>query len=217
MAIWKIHYPSWEMECCGTPFSVGDEVAWIVQLESPDDLTPGLWDDCYSEVEGVLHPLTGEDGPGAVLRAGGLTALWAAPPPYPAEPSQAVGSPQAAEARQVAESWQTAEPPQAVAAPYPPRARLTGLLSVNDHGPEPEVVPQTTGRVRAIHVVTRGFRETAPGSRTLVPVPGELRLRPERTCPKWFADEVPTEPGGTVGHRSETGVLVTLETPDTPA
>ncbi|WP_432097418.1 DUF6578 domain-containing protein [Streptomyces sp. bgisy100] len=199
MAIWKIHYPSWEMECCGTPFSVGDEVTWIVQLESPDDLTPGLWDDCYSEIEGEFHPLTGEDGPGAVLRAGGLTALWAAPPPYPAEPPQA------------------SEPPQAAGAPYPPRARLTGLLSVNEHGPEPEVVPQTTGRVRGIQVVTRGFRESAPGSRTLVPVPGELRLRPEQTCPKWFADEVPTEPGDTVGHRSETGVLVSLETPDTPA
>ncbi|MWA10766.1 DUF6578 domain-containing protein [Streptomyces sp. BA2] len=28
MALWNVMYEDWQMECCGTPFSVGDEVAW---------------------------------------------------------------------------------------------------------------------------------------------------------------------------------------------
>ncbi|GAA3081492.1 DUF6578 domain-containing protein [Streptomyces rectiviolaceus] len=28
MALWNVMYDDWQMECCGTPFSVGDEVAW---------------------------------------------------------------------------------------------------------------------------------------------------------------------------------------------
>ncbi|GAA1919219.1 hypothetical protein GCM10009837_50570 [Streptomyces durmitorensis] len=28
MALWNVLYDDWQMECCGTPFSVGDEVAW---------------------------------------------------------------------------------------------------------------------------------------------------------------------------------------------
>jgi hypothetical protein len=26
MAVWKVLYASWETECCGTPFSVGNQV-----------------------------------------------------------------------------------------------------------------------------------------------------------------------------------------------
>ncbi len=39
-----VTYDCWQMECCGTPFSVGDTVKWFVeryekieQLNSPDD------------------------------------------------------------------------------------------------------------------------------------------------------------------------------------
>ncbi|MER6533288.1 DUF6578 domain-containing protein [Streptomyces sp. 900105755] len=28
MPLLKVFYEDWQMECCGTPFSVGDEVAW---------------------------------------------------------------------------------------------------------------------------------------------------------------------------------------------
>ncbi|MEU6675654.1 DUF6578 domain-containing protein [Streptomyces sp. NPDC046925] len=28
MALWNVMYDDWQMECCGTPFSVGDEVTW---------------------------------------------------------------------------------------------------------------------------------------------------------------------------------------------
>ncbi|MFH8486069.1 DUF6578 domain-containing protein [Streptomyces longisporoflavus] len=28
MALWNVMYDDWQMECCGKPFSVGDEVAW---------------------------------------------------------------------------------------------------------------------------------------------------------------------------------------------
>ncbi|WP_327297998.1 MULTISPECIES: DUF6578 domain-containing protein [unclassified Streptomyces] len=30
MTVWQVVYADWEMECCGTPFSVGDEVTWTV-------------------------------------------------------------------------------------------------------------------------------------------------------------------------------------------
>ncbi|MEU3736011.1 MULTISPECIES: DUF6578 domain-containing protein [unclassified Streptomyces] len=36
MTLWDVMYDDWQMECCGTPFSVGDEVAW--QLEGGPDL-----------------------------------------------------------------------------------------------------------------------------------------------------------------------------------
>ena len=36
MALWNVMYDDWQMECCGTPFSVGDEVAW--QLEGGPSL-----------------------------------------------------------------------------------------------------------------------------------------------------------------------------------
>ncbi|MGW6060082.1 DUF6578 domain-containing protein [Streptomyces sp. NPDC055189] len=28
MALWNVMYDDWQMECCGKPFSVGDEVTW---------------------------------------------------------------------------------------------------------------------------------------------------------------------------------------------
>ncbi|WP_369693106.1 DUF6578 domain-containing protein, partial [Streptomyces luteocolor] len=28
MALWNVMYDDWQMECCGEPFGVGDEVAW---------------------------------------------------------------------------------------------------------------------------------------------------------------------------------------------
>ncbi|WPO74174.1 DUF6578 domain-containing protein [Streptomyces sp. KN37] len=98
-------------------------------------------------------------------------------------------------------------------APSPPEpVRLTGLLTVERHGGR---WPDTVGRVRAIHIVTQGFAETAEGSRTYQPVPGERWLRPVESCPKWFqAEERSRTTQGPGYRREETGVLVELEVRD---
>ncbi|WP_328539092.1 DUF6578 domain-containing protein [Streptomyces sp. NBC_00344] len=34
MTVWRVMYDDWAMECCGTPFSVGDEVVWDVARDT---------------------------------------------------------------------------------------------------------------------------------------------------------------------------------------
>ncbi|MET8471047.1 DUF6578 domain-containing protein [Streptomyces sp. NPDC006422] len=116
MTMWNVWYDDWQMECCGTPFSVGDEVAW------------------------PLRPQNGED---------------------------------------------------------------PGEFRVETHGDD---WPVTRGRVRFVHIVSRVYRQTAPGSRTYEAVPGTLRKRPVDSCPKWFTGTDPT--------LRDDGVLVGLEVPD---
>lgn len=45
----KVFYESWQMECCGRPFAIGDSVNWLVlretELNSPVDV--GRIDYCY--------------------------------------------------------------------------------------------------------------------------------------------------------------------------
>lgn len=45
----NVFYESWQMECCGTAFSVGDTVKWLVykaeQLNTPVDI--GEINYCY--------------------------------------------------------------------------------------------------------------------------------------------------------------------------
>ena len=45
----KVFYESWQMECCGRPFAIGDSVSWLVlretELNSPVDV--GRIDYCY--------------------------------------------------------------------------------------------------------------------------------------------------------------------------
>lgn len=191
--VWKVLYADWQMECCGTPFAVGDEVAWplLVLADGTDDLD-GMdgWQEEFSEIEGpvvALDSLAGDwladdtDGDDeepwevSVVRAHGVTVPWNHAPPRPA------------------------------------RAALRGLLSVERHGGR---WPDTVGRVRAIHVVTQGFAETSGGSRTYAPVPGERWLRPVELCPKWFQEEHLSRTSQGPGYRrSETGVLVELEVP----
>ncbi|RFU82381.1 hypothetical protein DY218_33320 [Streptomyces triticagri] len=49
MTMRKVLYEGWEMECCGEPFSVGDEVDWELSL-IPDEA--GWPADALSEVDG---------------------------------------------------------------------------------------------------------------------------------------------------------------------
>ncbi|MFF4544080.1 DUF6578 domain-containing protein [Streptomyces sp. NPDC001406] len=38
MGMWRVFYESWQMECCGTPFSVGEEVSWPLAPMDPEDI-----------------------------------------------------------------------------------------------------------------------------------------------------------------------------------
>ena len=48
-----VFYESWQMECCGTAFTIGDRVKWLVyKIEREQILTPvelGTIDYCYDE------------------------------------------------------------------------------------------------------------------------------------------------------------------------
>ncbi|WP_405781263.1 DUF6578 domain-containing protein [Streptomyces sp. NBC_00859] len=131
MTVWQVVYADWEMECCGTPFSVGDEVTWTV---GP-------------------HGGVGPDVP-------------------------------------------------------------EGALCVSNHSMGGSEAEQVTAYVRSIQVMTVEFAQ-ASGTSVYEPVPGRLRLRPVRRCPKWFSREADRTGGpDRPGHESRaTGVLVELEGP----
>ncbi|MFJ2769982.1 DUF6578 domain-containing protein [Streptomyces sp. NPDC087300] len=86
--VWKVSYADWQMECCGTPFAVGDEVAWPLLVLK--DAGRG-WEEEFSEIEGRVVALDPEDDGGdeepceeaAVVRAHGVTVPWNHAPPWP--------------------------------------------------------------------------------------------------------------------------------------
>ncbi|MFJ8779143.1 DUF6578 domain-containing protein [Streptomyces sp. NPDC102476] len=165
LGLWHVFYADWQMECCGTPFSVGDEVAWPLLLRAEADVLGGGWRGQLTELAGPV-----EQGAERVLRdRDGLVV--------------GVGE---------------------IAAAPGGTDRLVGLLTVETHGGR---LPEVCGRVRCVQVVTQEYGETEPGSRTWEPLPGRRSLRSVDASPKWFAG------GG--GPRSEAGLMVTLEVPDT--
>ncbi|UUA09072.1 MULTISPECIES: DUF6578 domain-containing protein [Streptomyces] len=165
MGLWHVFYADWQMECCGTPFSVGDEVSWPLLLLDPADVYGGGWHDQLTKVAG---PVEHVGGVRVVREESGLTVALG-------------GQPRRA-------------------------TRSVGLLSVERHGAS---WPQVTGRVRAVRVLSQGYAETPPGSRSWQPVPGERSLRAVERCPKWFADGDAEQ-----GRRwRESGVMVALESP----
>ncbi|MET9385262.1 DUF6578 domain-containing protein [Streptomyces sp. NPDC002928] len=183
MGLWHVFYADWQMECCGTPFAVGEEVSWPLLLTDADDFLGGGWDERLTHVVGPVREVS--DGEGTVRVVGEDEGLIVA-----------LGDAGPREARQG------------------DRIRAAGLLTVERHGGS---WPETTGRVRAVQVLTQGFAESAPGSRSWWPVPGERSLRPVRSCPKWFADgDVRTGADGRGRRRSEEGAVVTLEVFDVP-
>ncbi|OSZ59169.1 hypothetical protein OQI_17725 [Streptomyces pharetrae CZA14] len=82
MGLWRVFYAGWQMECCGTPFSVGDEVGWQLLL------VPG--EEPASTITGPAEHVAGADQGIRVVRDAGLTvALSEDPRPAPAEPGPA--------------------------------------------------------------------------------------------------------------------------------
>ncbi|MFI6803976.1 DUF6578 domain-containing protein [Streptomyces luteogriseus] len=59
MGLWHVFYEDWQMECCGTPFSVGDEVSWPLLLLDPDTVLGGGWRDQLSEIAGPVEDVGG--------------------------------------------------------------------------------------------------------------------------------------------------------------
>ncbi|MEU0583722.1 DUF6578 domain-containing protein [Streptomyces sp. NPDC006132] len=77
MGLWHVIYEDWQMECCGTPFSVGDEVSWPLLLEDADRVFGGGWHDQLSKVCG---PVEDVGGVRVVREETGLTAALAGDP-----------------------------------------------------------------------------------------------------------------------------------------
>ncbi|CAM5745449.1 hypothetical protein SAFG77S_12779 [Streptomyces afghaniensis] len=59
MGLWHVIYEDWQMECCGTPFSVGDEVSWPLLLQDADRVFGGGWHDQLTKVAGPVEDVGG--------------------------------------------------------------------------------------------------------------------------------------------------------------
>ncbi|MEV7887641.1 DUF6578 domain-containing protein [Streptomyces sp. NPDC002817] len=162
MGLWHVFYEDWQMECCGTPFSVGDEVSRPL-LSSESGLISG--GGRHDQLTKVVEPVEG----GVLRDEDGL---------------------------EVAVRQRSGE-----------RVRLVGLLTVATHGAE---LPEVRGRVRALQVLTQGCVQP-PDSETWWPVPEERWLRAVDRCPKRLAESAT----GKRSRRSDAGVAVTLDVPDT--
>jgi hypothetical protein len=69
MGLWHVYYASRQTECCGTPFSVGEQVSWPLLLTDADDVLGGGRHEGLSEIMGPVQDLPGdEDGSVRVLR-----------------------------------------------------------------------------------------------------------------------------------------------------
>ncbi|MEV0171067.1 DUF6578 domain-containing protein [Streptomyces sp. NPDC050803] len=160
MGLWHVFYENWQMECCGTPFTVGDEVSWPLRFHAADGYFGGGWYDQLTKVTGEVADVPTEDGAVRVLRDenGLVLALHEDPVDVLSDEDRNAERPG---------DW----------------IRLVGLLKVETHGAR---LPETRGRVRAVQLLTQGFAESADAWR---PVAGERWLHAVDTCPKWFTDQ----------------------------
>ncbi|WP_338061088.1 DUF6578 domain-containing protein, partial [Streptomyces kanamyceticus] len=174
--VWKVLYADWQMECCGTPFAVGDEVTWpLLVLSGGGDGLYGMdgmdgWQEDFSEIEGPVVALDSLPGDWLAddIEDEGDEGDEADEGDKDDEGDEEPWEASVVRAHGVTVPWNHAPP-------RPARTALRGLLSVERHGGR---WPDTVGRVRTIHVVTQGFAETTEGSGTYAPVPGERWLRP---------------------------------------
>ncbi|MFD7665923.1 DUF6578 domain-containing protein [Streptomyces sp. NPDC059788] len=75
----RVLHRDWEVECCGTPFAVGDEVAWPLVFESVAEADAAVWADCLDERGllrvATLHGAAPEKGSGAPWPAGHVRSI----------------------------------------------------------------------------------------------------------------------------------------------
>ncbi|WP_330304107.1 MULTISPECIES: DUF6578 domain-containing protein [unclassified Streptomyces] len=186
MGRWWVFYEDWQMECCGTPFSAGEEVTWPLVLDYAEDLLGGGWSEQLGRISAPAEWVRDGDGGGVIQTVRADDGLVAALHGDPVDES----------------------------GPAPDRwVRRVGLLTVERHRGR---WPETTGRVLAIALVHQGFVETGPDSREYFPDPRDRFLEPVTSCPSRFGgeyDDIRTETGAR-RHRRHAGVLVELHLPD---
>ncbi|MEV5598468.1 DUF6578 domain-containing protein [Streptomyces sp. NPDC052496] len=75
----RVLHRDWEMECCGTPFSVGDQVAWPLVFEDVAAADAAVWADCLDERGllrvATLHGGAPDTGSGAPRLAGRVRSI----------------------------------------------------------------------------------------------------------------------------------------------
>ncbi|MGW2520953.1 DUF6578 domain-containing protein [Streptomyces sp. NPDC001617] len=158
MGLWQVYYEGWQMECCGEPFAVGEEVRWPLQFHDADDVLSGGWSEELSRLAGPVEEVPdGEGGPPVrVLRdETGLTAALFGEQGADAGPGD--------------------------------RIRRVGMLTVERHSgewPEARGRVRAIRLVTQVYEETEpGSTSWRPASG-----PGTRRLRSIGTCPKRFRD-----------------------------
>jgi hypothetical protein len=53
--MWRVFYESWQMECCGTPFSVGEEVNWPLAPMDPEDVRTWIPEEGHDRYDGTVR------------------------------------------------------------------------------------------------------------------------------------------------------------------
>ncbi|MFF9116025.1 DUF6578 domain-containing protein [Streptomyces massasporeus] len=95
MGLWHVFYEDWQMECCGTPFSVGDEVSWPLLLLDADTVLGGGWRDQVTEVAGPVEDVGGvrmvQEETGLPVALGADPDAEEDPRPQPGSRSRAAG------------------------------------------------------------------------------------------------------------------------------
>ncbi|WP_369258253.1 DUF6578 domain-containing protein [Streptomyces sp. R35] len=69
MGRWWVWCDNVEIECCGTLFSVGDDVTWPLALEYEEDILDGGWSEQLSKIAAPVERVRDGDGMIQVLRA----------------------------------------------------------------------------------------------------------------------------------------------------
>ncbi|MFI1488235.1 DUF6578 domain-containing protein [Streptomyces sp. NPDC020747] len=183
MGSWQVFYAGRQAQCCGTAFSVGDEVKWPLLLADADELLGGGWCEELSKVVGPVERVRDEDG-------GAIDAIRSEEGFLVALPEERVPEDPVDESPREEGGW----------------IRRVGMLTVEWHGAE---WPLSAGTVRAIRLVNQRYTATAPGSRTREPMPGERSMRSADTWPNWSELAGTRTPEDLV----ETGALVTIDIP----
>ncbi|MEU9138349.1 DUF6578 domain-containing protein [Streptomyces sp. NPDC048404] len=188
MGLWRVFYADWQMECCGTPFSVGDEVTWPLLLDEGGETLGGGWSGALSAITATPEYVRDDGAEIRVLRAddGLVVALPSDPDDNAADTRRGRGRGTGTGRGRVGVRGTGSGSGGDGTGPGPGRrVAWSGLLTVERHSAR---WPGTTGTVRTIHLVHQDFAETGPGSRTREPVPASRSSEAVDRSPRWFGE-----------------------------